>query len=203
MVNNRLRPFQRLHNGLLIYLEFEDWPKDIPLPEEAEVTELGDGLFRPYWDFVLESDKTVEKIVGWFIFPNLTAEETLQWYQVEMERQGWIEVERSETLPDWAMLRYRHPETEDNTETYVVISIRHNKYLNRTQPMIRRVTIHPYSPPEGEDVLEAGEETLPAAEGDATEAVSGPTEERFLARKPRITSASAKHIGVGVVAKRV
>jgi len=164
MVNEKTRTFQRLHNGILIYLSIDQWPQDIPLPEGTGIIELGDGPFRPYRDFILKPDKTIEKFAGWFIVPNLTPEETVCWYQTEMGKLGWIEIERSETRPEGAILRYRHPEPAEGTETYVVISIMQNKHLKRTQPMIRRVTIHPWSPPEDEEWPAGDEHILPDVE---------------------------------------
>ena len=149
VITKRPRPLRRDHDGILFYLHMEDWPEDVPLPEGTEPLEIGDGAYWPYWNIILESDRTVELIFGWFIV-SLSMEETFKWYQTEMERCGWIEIERTDGLPSCATLRYRRPETGQDAETYVIISIRRNRYLNRTQPMIRRVTIHPWSPAEEE-----------------------------------------------------
>jgi len=122
--------------------------------------ETGEGPFWPYWKIYLEPDKTVEKIAGWFIVP-YSLEETVEWYAIELRKQGWVETERTYTQPTWAILRYRHPGTDSDIETHVEISIRRNRYLNRTQPMIRRVTIHPWSPAEEEtSEMEAEQEAI-------------------------------------------
>jgi len=158
-----MRPIRRDHNGLMIFLCREDWPEDVPLPDGTAQMVTGAGPFPLSWKIVLDPDKTVEVIAGWFIVPHLSVEDTFDWYQTEMNRLGWIEVQRASSPPGWAMLRYRHPETRSDAETHVVIDIRRNRYLNRTQPMIRRVTIHPWSPAEEEtSEMEAEQGTVMA-----------------------------------------
>jgi len=153
---NSWRPFRRDRHGITLFLRLEDWPDDVPLPEGTRVMEIGDGAFWPNWQIVLEPDRTIEEMAGWFIVPHLSTEETFEWYQTEMAKRGWEEVERVHTLPSWALLRYRHPEKE----VYVEISIGRNRYLNRTQPMIRRVAVHPYVPLEEEEAGEPEPETV-------------------------------------------
>lgn len=32
-----LRPFQRMHNGVLIYLQLDEWVEDVPLPRDSTI----------------------------------------------------------------------------------------------------------------------------------------------------------------------
>lgn len=157
IVKNGLHVFRRDEDGIMIYLRMEDWPEDIPLPDGTRVV---DERFWPNWNIVLNPDKTVERVSGWFLVPDLSLEETFRWYQVEMEKRGWVEEERVDTLPTWALLRYHQPETDVRVE----ISIRRNRYLNCTQPMIHRVTINSYAPPEAEETSDADAISLPVEE---------------------------------------
>ena len=179
VLRNGMRPIQRDHNGLMIFLRMEDWPEDVPLPDGTTQMVTGAGPFPPYWRIFLEPDKTVEMIVGWFIVPHLSVEDTLSWYQAEMEKLGWVEVKRTDTLPSWAMLRYGCSETDLDTETYVVISIWRNRYLNRTQPMIRRVTVHPWSPGEEETSEVEVEQEMAGDESMAEHGLGGEAERRL------------------------
>jgi hypothetical protein len=142
VIKNSLRPLLRGKNKLQFWLNMEDWPKDIPLPDETILATTGEGPFRPYQVVYLEPDKTVETVIGWFIVP-LSPERTFKWYQNEMVKRGYVEQERGDTLPTWALLRYCQPETN----VRVRISIQCNPHLNQTRVMIQRSVIHPWSPP--------------------------------------------------------
>lgn len=157
-IANWPRPLVRGHKGLTFFFYMEDWPEDVPLPDGTKEVVTGAGPFHPYMRVFLEPDKTVEMVAGWFRVKR-PLEEVFTWYQTEMEGRGWVEEKRTFILPRWANIVYRHPETDVKVE----IDLRHNPHLGETRPMIRRVTIHPWSPDEPEE----GEESTEVSEIEA------------------------------------
>lgn len=144
------RKFRRFWDGILIWLRLEEWPSDVPLPAGTRVTQTGDGPFEPYWHFVLERDKTIEAVVGWFVVP-LDFEETIAWYRTRMREMGWaVSSKEGYVMSEKALLRFEHPETRVRVE----VSIQWWHYKEETTAMLRRVTEHPWSPPQvnGSDV---------------------------------------------------
>ena len=136
---NGSRPFQRTHNGVLIYLQLDDWPADMPLPGGVTLGETGEGPFYPYWDLILKSDQTIQVVVGWFIIP-LTLNEAITWYQTEMAKQGWAHLaEKSSRLSESAVLRFEQP----TTSVRAVVDL-HVRPHNQTDAFIRRVIKHPW-----------------------------------------------------------
>ena len=139
---NSLRPFQRMKNGVLIYLRLEDWPADVPLPENTTLVKTGAGPFQPYWDLILETDRTIEVVVGWFNLP-LPLDEAIEWYRMEMSQRGWMQVaDQGHRLPESASLCFQLRET--NVQS--VVDLRQRPEGKGTQTMIRRVVEHPWSP---------------------------------------------------------
>ena len=107
------REFRRRQNGLLIWLRLEEWPKDIPLAPGTRVAETGEGPFDPYWRIVLEPDKTIEVVVGWFVVP-LGFEETIAWYRTKLAELGWTNGSKDGyVMSEKALLRFQHPETHE------------------------------------------------------------------------------------------
>ena len=87
-----MRPFLRNHDGLQITLRLEDWPGDMPLPDDTAIVGIGENhelLVLPYWKFILEPTRTIEKFSGWFRFP-LKLAEARQWYLAELSKRGWV-----------------------------------------------------------------------------------------------------------------
>jgi hypothetical protein len=77
----------------MVYLNMEDWPIDVPLPENVDTFKTGkdsDEVHWPTWTIVLEPDRTIEQQFGWFVVP-MSVKETCQWYLTEMKKWGWIE----------------------------------------------------------------------------------------------------------------
>ena len=164
IIKNGYRPLRRDRDGVMIFLRMEDWPEDVPLPDGSEVMKTGDGAAWPNWNIIFEPDKTIEMVFGWFKVKR-PLEEVFSWYATAMESRGWLEEKRHEIYPRWAYLLYRHPETEVKVE----IDLRYNSHLGETRPMIRRATIHPWSPSEDEEGREAEGEAPLAAEADVPE----------------------------------
>jgi len=145
-----LREFRRRHNGILIYLRLDEWPLDVPLPAGTRVVETGDGPFDPYWRFVLEPDRTIEAVVGWFIIPP-PLDEAVAWYETEMAKRRWVRLaEEGHRLPKSAAILFRHPATNAR----VVVDLQTWTHRNETRAMIRRVVEHPWQPAEGESAGE-------------------------------------------------
>ncbi len=137
------REFRRRHNGVLIWLRLEEWPVDIPLPPGTRVVETGDGPFDPYWRFVLEPDRTIEAVVGWFILP-LSLEGAIEWYQAEMIKRGWEELaEGSYRMPRAAAVRFQQP----GSNVCITVGLSPGPDTEQTDAMIRRIVEHPWSPP--------------------------------------------------------
>jgi hypothetical protein len=137
------REFRRKQDGLLIWLRLEEWPLDVPLPTGTQVAKTGDGPFDPCWRFVLEPDKTIEAVVGWFILP-LSLQGAMEWYQTEMTKRGWEELAKgSYRLPRSAAVRFQQPDSKAR----VTVGMWHGKDAEHTDAMIRRITEHPWAPP--------------------------------------------------------
>ena len=135
------REFRRRQNGLLIWLRLEEWPKDIPLAPGTRVAETGEGPFDPYWRIVLEPDKTIEVVVGWFVVP-LGFEETIAWYRTKLVELGWTNGSKDGyVMSEKALLRFQHPETHVQLEA----SIQWWQYKEETTAMIRRIVVHPWT----------------------------------------------------------
>lgn len=154
LIRHGYRPFSRKRDRITIFLQMEDWPEDVPLPEGVGIMETGDGPLPPSWTIYFKPDKTVELVAGWFRMKR-RLEEVFAWYTNAMKSQGWLEETRHETYPRSAYLLYRHPETDVKVE----ISFYFNPHLDETRPFIRRATITPYTPPETEAGSEAESET--------------------------------------------
>jgi len=150
-----LREFRRRHNGLLIYLRLDEWPVDIPLPAGTRVVETGDGQFDPYWRFVLEPDRTVEVVVGWFIIPPSLGD-AIVWYREEMVKRDWVELaEKGYRMPMSAAVHFQHPVTK----VRVVVGLRVRPHSKQTDVMIRRVVEQAWPPAEGESAGEPVDST--------------------------------------------
>ncbi len=140
------RQFRRFWDGILIWLRFEEWPSDVPLPAGTRVAKTGDGPFEPYWRFVLEPDKTIEAVVGWFILP-LSLEGAIEWYQAEMTKRGWEELtEHAYRQPQSAAVRFQHP----GSNVRVTVGMWLGPDAKHTDAMIRRIVEHPWSPPQAD-----------------------------------------------------
>jgi len=152
------RPFQRWNDGIQIQLRFDDWPADVPLPAGSTVVGIGENhhvLVHPYCLFILEPDKTVEFLYGWFVIPP-SLDEAIAWYQAEMAKRGWVErSDKSYRMPLSAAVHFRHPETDAR----IVIGLQTWTHRNETTAMIRRVVEHPWAPVE--EQLTKVEEALP------------------------------------------
>lgn len=152
VTKNGLRPFQRMHDGVLIYLSLDEWPSDVPLPGGRALVETGEGPFCPYWYLVLKPQKTVEAVVGWFKVP-FSLDETVRWYQTEMMKSGWRQDStRGHKEAESAGLNFEHPATGARLE----ISLRRWTHKQETTAMIRRVVEHPWpetAPVEAEQPL--------------------------------------------------
>jgi|GEM_PF-3414658 len=87
------REFRRQGNAILIHLSVDELPADMPLPVGAEMKKMGEEdsvVFKPYWKIVLEVERTVEHVNGWFTAPMLM-EDLETWYRKEMTRRGFVE----------------------------------------------------------------------------------------------------------------
>jgi len=154
---NGFRPFQRMHNGVLIYLQLDEWPADVPLPRGSTLVETGEGPFHPYWDLVLEPDRTVEVVVGWFIVPP-SLDDAIVWYREEMVKRDWVELaEKGYRMPMSAAVHFQHPVTK----VRVVVGLRVRPHSKQTDVMIRRVVEHAWPPAEGESAGEPVSELTP------------------------------------------
>ena len=139
---NGFRSIQRTHRGVLIYLQLNDWPTDVPLPQGVMLGETGEGPFSPYCDLILKNDQTIQAIVGWFIIP-LALSETIAWYQVEMAKQDWAyQADKSSRLAESAILRFE----QLTTSLRAMIDLRARSHILQTDAMIRRIVVHPWSP---------------------------------------------------------
>ncbi|MBK6432166.1 hypothetical protein [Candidatus Amarolinea dominans] len=139
---NSFRKFQRMHSGVMIHLRFDEWPGDVSLPAETTVAKTGEGPFHPYWDLILKSDRTIESVVGWFIFP-LSLDAAIAWYQSEMAKCGWIELtEKGCRMPASAALHFEHPASK----VRVVVGLRAGSERKVSDAFIRRIIEHPWSP---------------------------------------------------------
>jgi len=141
-----LRPFHRMHDGILIHITLDEWPADVPLPEGIKLLETDDGVVHPFWRIVLEPNRTIEAIGGMFRM-NCSLDATSKKFEHVMQNVGWksngmlFQEERRTTF------RYTHS-VED---AYVEVSLLQSKDLETTRVTIRRVVKHPYAPPIAEE----------------------------------------------------
>ncbi len=157
-----LRPFQRLHDGIQFRLRLEDWPTDVPLPAESTIVRVGadhEIPLHPYWQIVLEPERTIEAVVGRFIIP-LSLDEAIIWYQTEMAKRGWAQpTDKSSRLTESAVLRFDrgHPSApsagqalgeQPTTNVRAVVDLRIRPQTQQTDVMIRRVVVHPWQEPQ-------------------------------------------------------
>lgn len=185
VITNSLRPIVRGDNHIKFHLRTEDWPQDIPLPEGAVSVELDGKSLWPYQVIYLESDKTVETVNGWFILP-LSPEQTFEWYQSEMAKRGYAQVEGCHALPSWAILRYIHA----GTDVRVRISIRHNLHLDQTRVMIQRTVMQPWSSgPEDEKVQPVQTSSPQLNDSDVKWRARAPRKKSHRQAKPRRVAA--------------
>ena len=134
--------FQRTHDGIMAHLGVDEWPADVPLPAEAAVVETGDGPFWPYWRLVLEPNRTVEVVVGWFK-TSLPVEEAAEWFVNEMAKLGWqSDLTGYQQTAGWHELSFGHPVSGVRVE----ISLHDWPYKQETTALIRRVVEHPWAP---------------------------------------------------------
>lgn len=147
MVSEFFRRFSRRGNALLIWLTLEQWPSRIPLPPGAVLHVTGDGPYQPYWEVVLDENKTEEHLFGWFQAPvELTT--AAEWYRDAMVRGEWNEdLARSRTLARQYHLHF------DHTATQAWASIRLSKGPRlATMIMIRSALRTPWQPSPSLDV---------------------------------------------------
>jgi hypothetical protein len=147
-----VREFLRRHNGLLIYLRRDDWPADIPLPTGTRWAETGAGPFDPYWRIVVEPNRTIEAVVGWFVLP-LSLDDTVAWFKTEMATRGWVDgAKAGYRMTNQALLRFQHPSTGSGqapaTRVQVGIDIQWWPSKQETTAMISRVVEHPWQEPQ-------------------------------------------------------
>ena len=151
-----LRPFRRSQNEIMIHLNFEEWPTDVPLPPGARIHELGDGPYRPYWLVRLKPELTIEAVFGWFDIPCLL-NETVAWYSNEMDKLGWTRDTKGDyQMEDSAALNFHHPQLGIRIEVRVTSP----KASDGSFLQVRRILQHPYPPPdesEAEAVADSAE----------------------------------------------
>ena len=144
------RPFERMHDGILIRLRLEDWPSEVPVPKGSAIVGIGENhteLVYPYWRFVLESECTIDFLFGWFRIP-LSFEETLAWHRIELKKTGYIEDPRDGFMnPPRAGMKFDHPQHK----AQIRITVQRWETIGETTVMIRRILKHPYTPPEEEE----------------------------------------------------
>ena len=143
MAVESIRPFFRTHDGLKIVLQLEDWPADVPLPPDASIVGIGEDhkeWVRPYWRFVLESDKTIQIIGGWFKF-SMPLSETVDWYKNRLSSLGWHLSEESNHRDDWTVLLFVCPEECGRLR----LSLQRSDTLQETRLLVARITEHVYT----------------------------------------------------------
>ena len=134
--------FQRTHDGIMAHLGVDEWPADVPLPAEAAVVETGDGPFWPYWRLVLEPNRTVEVVVGWFK-TSLPVEEAAEWFVNEIANLGWqSDLTGYQQTAGWHELSFGHPVSGVRVE----ISLHDWPYKQETTVLIRHIAVHPWAP---------------------------------------------------------
>jgi hypothetical protein len=141
MVIQSIRPFSRNTDSFQIFISMSDWPlAEIPLPPDAALWLGSDPTKppRPFWQFYLRPEITVEKIVGIFIFPCPTTE-AFAWYQAEMSQRGWTQ-HHNMMLPNRAFLRYRHPSENIKLE----LNLMSHNDMKQSWTVLSYVTIHPW-----------------------------------------------------------
>jgi len=136
----RPHPFRRLSNKLLIYLDFADWPADLPLLSGTQPWHCGDGQNLPYWSFILEPERTIEQIIGIFGVPGPVTE-ALAWYQTELPLLGWEIEKLTINLETNSWLKYRLAENE---AIKLRLNLRDVPGLQLTWLIIQRIVIEPY-----------------------------------------------------------
>ncbi|MBI4675313.1 MAG: hypothetical protein HY741_27025 [Chloroflexi bacterium] len=142
-----LRPFRRLHDGIQFRLRLEDWPTDVPLPADSAIVRVGadhEIPLHPYWQIVLEPERTIEAVVGRFIIP-LSLDEAIIWYQTEMAQRGWAQpTDKSSRLTESAVLRFEQP----TTNVRAVVGLLAIPDTQQTDAFVRRVVVHPWQEPQ-------------------------------------------------------
>lgn len=131
--------YQRVDDGVIIFLHVDQWIEEVPLPAASSIVRLGEqheSTFYPQWEFRILPDKTIETIVGYFSEP-ISLADAIEWHRGEMLKRGWIECpERGFLLLDKALLCFEK-QHEDSTAS---ISLQWWESLRETTAMIRRTT---------------------------------------------------------------
>jgi|GEM_PF-5180295 len=163
MITERPRPFFRSQNSLRLYLNLEEWPADVPLPPQTAIVGIGENhqtLILPYWEFILESKRTVEIFGGWFRFPIQLAE-ARHWYLAELSKHGWVVESESGLSPEVKFyFDFVHPAKKLKLD----LSLQWYETLNQTYALITRYTSYPYIVSDPEEGLSSDQMPLPIAE---------------------------------------
>jgi len=146
MIIESFRPFLRYDNKIQLKLRMEDWPTDVPLPPNTEMTGIGENheiKIPPHWNLILKPDCTVEYFGGWFRF-DLKIEEAYQWFLTELPKRGWTAQEpKPELNPDvHRHFDFDYPKHNARLE----IGLQWWESLNETTALITRITTHPWQP---------------------------------------------------------
>ena len=163
MINLIPRPFFRSQNEIRFNIRLEEWTADVPLPPQTAIVGIGENnqtLVPPYWEFILDPTRTIEKFGGWFRFP-LTLDEGCEWYLRELSRFGWIQDEKEFREGVRASFHFEQPKTNLRLR----LSLQWFESHNETWALVTRYAIHAYSPPEETNGEPAAEQiALPIAE---------------------------------------
>jgi hypothetical protein len=92
------REFGRLREGIIIWIGWSDWPKDIPIITGSKF--IGENeCFRPYVAYTLSSTKTFEVVWGKFSIDK-PYEKVVAWHKQKMKSQNWKKVSEKTYIND-------------------------------------------------------------------------------------------------------
>jgi len=133
--------FQRIEDGIVIFLHPDEWDQEIALPPESTVVHLGEqheNPFLPQWEFRVLEDKTIETLVGYFVEP-IPFEKAIEWHRTAMRQRRWRECpERGYQFPTKALFCFQ----KDDAQSTLTINLQWWEALHQTTAMLRRTTTH-------------------------------------------------------------
>jgi hypothetical protein len=131
------RSFERGRHSITFFLEEDELPPGIPLPEEAGLTITAGSKFRPFWKITLEPDMTIEKLAAWYSIP-WPLMRVFNWFREEVASLGW-DLESSDIASEThALLAFVNKEGTGRLR----IAFDHFSRLQETTVMIERFAIH-------------------------------------------------------------
>lgn len=153
----KYRNFKRSSKSIAIFLEFDEWPEDVPLPAGSTIVEVGAVRYEPVWEISLEEQRTVDRVWGLFEAP-LPRQDLVKWYQAEMSRNAWEEVGRGEYDGAIGSVIFQHPETEVKVKVILEAT---PKGKSGAQFLVSRSAILPWPPIEENESPQTLEELQP------------------------------------------